>query len=156
RAAQSLEQSSFDAWIKLYRPDENSGNSSISYYQKGALVALMLDLEIRALTARKKSLDDVVRHLAHQATLNDVGFAEPDGYLEAVESIAGEHDGAFRRFFERNVAGTEELDYDASFGRAGLALKWAPSTSGDAARGGWMGVTTRTDGRALFVAAARA
>jgi predicted metalloprotease with PDZ domain len=95
RARQSLQQSSFDAWIKHYRPDENSGNVSISYYQKGALVAMMLDLEIRALTLRSKCLDDVVKHLAHQATLDDAGFAEPDGYLDAVCTVAGEHGARF-------------------------------------------------------------
>ena len=50
RNRQSLEESSFDAWIKLYRPDENSVNSTISYYLKGGVVALLLDLEIRART----------------------------------------------------------------------------------------------------------
>ena len=87
RTRQSLESSSFDAWIKHYRPDENSANSSVSYYLKGEVVALLLDLEIRALTSRKKSLDDVVKHLTHQATLDDAGFAEPDGYLATVEKV---------------------------------------------------------------------
>ena len=47
RAVQSIASASFDAWIKLYRPDENSPNTSISYYVKGAVVAFLLDLRIR-------------------------------------------------------------------------------------------------------------
>ena len=155
RALQSLEQSSFDAWIKHYRPDENSGNTAISYYQKGALVAMMLDLEIRALSSRAKCLDDVVLHLAHQATLNDTGFAEPDGFLAAVETVAGEHGGAFRRFFERYVAGTAELDYEAALSHAGLSVAWSRAGAADGSLPGWMGLSTRAEGRGLIVASVR-
>jgi predicted metalloprotease with PDZ domain len=154
RSRQSLEASSFDAWIKHYRPDENSGNAAISYYQKGALVAMMLDLEIRALTKRSRSLDDVVRHLAHQATLSDSGFAEPDGYLTAVETVAGDHGGAFRRFFERYVAGTVELDYVAALGHAGLTVSWSRAEQ-DGEAPGWIGCSTRAEGRALIVGSVR-
>ena len=155
RALQSLEESSFDAWIKHYRPDENSGNVAISYYQKGALVAMMLDLEIRALTSREKCLDDVMRHLAHEATLSDTGFAEPDGFLTAVESVAGERGGAFRRFFERFVSGTVELDYDAALAHAGLSVAWSRTGAADGERSGWIGCATRTDGQALIIASVR-
>jgi predicted metalloprotease with PDZ domain len=154
RSMQSLEQSSFDAWIKLYRPDENSGNSSISYYLKGELVAMLLDLEIRGRTSRAKSLDDVVRHLLKQATLDDVGFPEPDGFLAAVETVAGEQNGAFKRFFEKYVGGTAELDYDETLAHAGLKLSWTRRGT-DADRGGWLGMSTRLDGRALAVASVR-
>src|SRR5258706_2950061 len=61
RRLQSLEESGFDAWIKLYRPDENTVNSTISYYLKGGVVALLCDLEIRARTDGQRSLDDVMR-----------------------------------------------------------------------------------------------
>jgi len=63
RHKQSVAQSSFDAWIKYYRQDENSPNAIVSYYTKGSLVALALDLTIRAQTHGKKSLDDVMRAL---------------------------------------------------------------------------------------------
>jgi predicted metalloprotease with PDZ domain len=155
RALQSLEQSSFDAWIKHYRPDESTANTSVSYYLKGSLVALLLDLEIRALTSRAKCLDDVVKHLAHEATLDDAGFAEPDGYLAAVEKVVGDHGGAFKKFFERFVAGTAELDYERALGHAGLALAWTRASAADGDRQGWLGATTRTEGRALVVAGVR-
>ena len=155
RALQSLEQSSFDAWIKLYRLDENSGNSSISYYLKGALVAMLLDLEIRGRTSRASSLDDVIRHLAKQAALDDSGFAEPDGFLTAVEAVAGAHDGAFRKFFERYVGGFADLDYDDSLRHAGLKLSWSRRAVAEGERPGWLGITTRTDGRALLITTVR-
>ena len=63
RLVHSLEDASFDAWIKLYRPDENSPNSTVSYYRKGELVCALLDLEMRARTGGARSLDDVLRHL---------------------------------------------------------------------------------------------
>ena len=63
RRVQSVAQSSFDAWIKYYRQDENSPNAIVSYYAKGALVALALDLTIRTGTGGKRSLDDLMRLL---------------------------------------------------------------------------------------------
>ena len=63
RLVQSLVDSSFDSWIKFYRPDENAANSRISYYLKGALVGLLLDSEIRARSGGEKSLDDCMRML---------------------------------------------------------------------------------------------
>jgi predicted metalloprotease with PDZ domain len=61
RLLQSVAESSFDAWVKYYRQDENSPNAVVSYYAKGSLVALALDLEIRRRTAGRRSLDDVMR-----------------------------------------------------------------------------------------------
>ncbi len=63
RHGQSVAESSFDAWIKYYRQDENSPNTVVSYYAKGSLVALALDLTIRGRTAGRRSLDDVMRLL---------------------------------------------------------------------------------------------
>jgi predicted metalloprotease with PDZ domain len=67
RFKQSIAQSSFDAWTKYYRQDENSSNSLISYYTKGSLVALCLDITIRTQTRGAKSLDDVMRLLWQRA-----------------------------------------------------------------------------------------
>ena len=63
RLEQSVAQSSFDSWIKYYRQDENSANSIVSYYTKGSLIALCLDLSIRQLSNETRSLDDVMRAL---------------------------------------------------------------------------------------------
>src|SRR5215208_7006579 len=61
RLVQSAEMASFDAWIKYYRPDENSNNTSISYYTKGTVIAFLLDAKIRKATNGSRSLDDVMR-----------------------------------------------------------------------------------------------
>ncbi len=61
RTTQSVAESSFDAWIKYYRQDENTPNAVVSYYKKGALVALCLDLTIRVASGGRASLDDAMR-----------------------------------------------------------------------------------------------
>ncbi len=61
RLEQSVEAASYDAWIKYYRADENTPNTAISYYVKGAVIGFLLDANIRRLTAGAKSLDDVMR-----------------------------------------------------------------------------------------------
>ncbi|CAH2796623.1 MAG: Putative protease [uncultured Caballeronia sp.] len=63
RLKQTVAESSFDAWVKYYRQDENAANAIVSYYQKGSLVVLVFDLSIRVQTEGKKSLDDVMRLL---------------------------------------------------------------------------------------------
>jgi len=90
---QSVAESSFDAWIKYYRQDENSPNAIISYYRKGSLIALALDLRIRFLTHSKKSLDDVMRHLWQKLGAKfdegqDVGLGEGE-FAQAVLAATG-------------------------------------------------------------------
>src|SRR5262249_39723889 len=122
---------------------------------KGMLVALMLDLEIRAATQREHCLDDVLRHLAHQATLDDAGFPEPDGYLAAVETVAGSHGGVFRTFFDRYVAGAAELHYERALAPAGLTLPFKDSAGKDGGPAGWLGIATRPEGRGLAITSVR-
>lgn len=154
RLVQSLEQSSFDAWIKLYRPDENTHNSSISYYLKGALVGLLLDLEIRRRTGGARSLDDVVRLLFERYQRDGASFPEQGGYQAAVEQVA---ESSFADFFGSYVAGTDELDYAGALGCAGLQLSWgyekAPEDGGAPA---WLGLITRSESGRLKVTQARA
>ena len=81
RAQQSVAESSFDAWIKLYRNDENTGNAGISYYNKGALVALCLDLTLLEKSAGRYRLFDVVKAFYKQAKQNDnqrIGISSAD------------------------------------------------------------------------------
>lgn len=155
RAIQSLEQSSFDAWIKLYRPDENSANSGISYYLKGSLVALMLDLEIRHRTNGARALDDVVRYLYATYPISGPGIPEEGGYLAAVEAVAGTADGAYREFFARFISGTAELDYDQAFAYAGLRLEWSHSAQTDNASPAWLGLRLKREGGRTLVASTR-
>ncbi len=85
RRHQTLEEASFDAWIKFYRPDENSANATISYYLKGALVALALDLELRSRTAGTCSLDAVMRTLWQEYGTDD-SPGLPEGQFERLAS----------------------------------------------------------------------
>ena len=85
RKVQSISESSFDAWIKLYRPDENTGNSTVSYYSKGALAAFCLDLLIQAKSEGRRSLDDVMRGLFH-----DFELAGPGQSRDLVERLCSE------------------------------------------------------------------
>jgi predicted metalloprotease with PDZ domain len=104
RHRQSLADSSFDAWIKLYKADENAPNALISYYTKGALVALALDLTIRRATRGKRSLDDVMRALWTNHGTNAIGVEE-----ERFEQLASEVTGLdLRDFFAVAVRGTDD------------------------------------------------
>jgi predicted metalloprotease with PDZ domain len=114
--AQSPAEASFDAWIKYYRPDENTVNTTYSYYDSGALLGWMLDLEIRARTNGAKTLDDVMRYLNEHYALKGVGF--PEAELKGVfEKAAG---GDLTEFFSRYVYGTEEFPFDKYLALAGL------------------------------------
>ncbi len=92
RLSQSVAESSFDAWIKYYRQDENSPNAIVSYYAKGALVALCLDMEIRARSAGRRSLDDVLRLMwrrhGRQFDQRQSGLPE-DGFAPLVLEATG-------------------------------------------------------------------
>src|SRR5690606_22346466 len=87
RKVQPLARSSFDAWIKYYRSDENSGNTSVSYYVKGSLVGLLLDAHIRRLTGDRKSLDDVMRR-AYERYSGERGYTSAE-FREVAAEVAG-------------------------------------------------------------------
>jgi len=110
RTKQSVADSSFDAWGKYYRQDENAANSIVSYYAKGSLVALGLDLSIRARTEGKRSLDDVMRTL-WQRYGRDFFNGKPKGVTPAgVEALIDEVAGAkMKSFIDKYVKGTEDV-----------------------------------------------
>ncbi|HEY4317664.1 MAG TPA: M61 family metallopeptidase [Herbaspirillum sp.] len=111
RHKQSVAESSFDAWVKYYRQDENAGNAIVSYYTKGSLVALGLDLTIRAGTNGRKSLDDVMRALWTRygrdffSAGGGRGIEESD-VLELFEEVSGLQLGSY---FRRYVHGAEDV-----------------------------------------------
>ncbi len=123
RLEQSLEDASFDAWIKYYRQDENTPNVTVSYYHKGAMVAMLLDLRIREITRNRRSLDDVLRILWQRYGLTDVGFPE-EGIQDVVAEVCGDRLDAF---FETALRSTEELDFDGPLAAAGLELAAPPA-----------------------------
>lgn len=118
RRLMSVEEASFDAWIKYYRPDENSINSSVSYYEKGELLGMLLDLEIRRRTSGAKSLDDVMRNLNTEFAKKNRNYTSAD-FQRICEQVAG---GSLEQFFSRYVRGREELPYNDFLSAAGLAL----------------------------------
>jgi len=110
RLQTTLAQSSWHIWEKGY------GGTGISYYNKGELVGLLLDLTIRKVTNNTKSLDDVLHYLYQHYALEHRGFPD-DGIEKAVEQVTGED---FGPFFDRYVTGLVELPYEKILGLAGL------------------------------------
>jgi predicted metalloprotease with PDZ domain len=137
RLKQSVAESSFDAWVKYYRQDENSPNAIVSYYQKGAMIALALDLTIRRGTRGKCSLDEVMRALweAHGKT----GIGVPEGGVQLVaEKIAGIE---LNKFFAEAVDGTGELGLAELFESVAIELAWKlpANAKNDSAPLVWLG-----------------
>jgi predicted metalloprotease with PDZ domain len=149
RLEQSIEEASFDAWIKYYRPDENSLNSAISYYDKGAIVGLLLDLEIRRRSAGARSLDDVMRYLYNEFYKKNRNYT-PEDFQRTAERMAG---ASLDDFFRRSVRGREELDYNTALAGVGLQLlTTAPADpSKPAAPKAYFGANLRQDGDRLLV-----
>jgi predicted metalloprotease with PDZ domain len=122
RHVQALDESSFDTWIKFYRPDENTPNAQISYYQKGALLGLMLDLHLRRESGGRASLDDVMRALWERFGRRESGFGE--GAVEAlVEEVAGR---SLDELFALALRGTGELPLEEALALAGVELEMSP------------------------------
>lgn len=115
RRLMSAEEASWLTWTR----SDNAVNSTISYYTKGEIVGLLLDIEIRARTKNQKSLDDVMRYLMTNYAEKGVGFPE-DGFLSAVETVAGSD---FDEFFQINVQSRQELDYNRYLQQAGLQVE---------------------------------
>ncbi|KGE15796.1 M61 family metallopeptidase [Sphingobacterium deserti] len=115
---QSAAQASFDTWIKQYRPDENSINSSISYYNKGAMLAAALDTQIIASTHGKKRLDDVLREAYNTFYKKESRGFEEDEFRQLAEAITGVELG---EIFDAAHT-TVELDYNSFFNKVGYEL----------------------------------
>ncbi len=119
RRKQTVTESSFDAWIKYYRQDENAPNAVVSYYVKGGLVALCLDLLIRQQTGGRKSLDHVMRALWKRHGLTGVGVEE-----SGVERLAEEVTGLkLKRFFDRALRTTGNLPMEKLLAGVGIDME---------------------------------
>ncbi len=118
RLVQPLETSSFDSWIKYYRRDENSVNTAISYYTKGAVAGFLMDAKVRQATDGAKSLDDAMR-LAYTRYSGEKGYT-PAEFRATVSEVAGTDLAAF---FVRLLESTDELDYSEALAWYGLRFK---------------------------------
>jgi predicted metalloprotease with PDZ domain len=157
RKVQPLDESSFDAWIKYYRRDENSGNVTVSYYTKGEVVAFLLDARIRRATGGRKSLDDAMR-LAFQRYSGERGY-RPEELWKTFGEVAGTDLGGWLR---EAVDTTAELDYAEALDWYGL--RFAPDEDKPEAKGaepkeppaGWLGMDVSSrDGRITVTAVKR-
>jgi predicted metalloprotease with PDZ domain len=143
RLVQSVAAASFDAWIKHYRPDENSVNTAISYYTKGAVIAFLLDARIRGASGGERTLDDVLRS-AYQQYSTALGFTSED-----IRTLIDEAAGApLDRFWRDAIDGVAELDYGPALETFGL-LFTRPASTGPAKA--WAGASFRNDAGRLLV-----
>ncbi|HRP23595.1 MAG TPA: PDZ domain-containing protein [Thauera sp.] len=129
RQKQSVAESSFDAWTKYYRQDENAPNAIVSYYAKGALIALALDLQLRAGSEGRCSLDDVMRKLWGDHGQTGVGVAE-DGIYQAVREVGGTVLGKrLARWLQQAVEGTDDLPLERLLKGFGVELAVEPAST---------------------------
>jgi len=157
RLRQSVQESSFDAWTKFYKPDANASNAIVSYYTKGSLIALAIDLKLRVESDGRTSLDDVMQECWRQ--WGETGQGMPEGGFESVcAEVAGLD---LSDFFDAAVRGTGELPLQSLLGRHGIEYKLRKSC-GKSDKGGkagknnnekrvWLGATlSRQQHKAVF------
>ncbi|EHQ26947.1 M61 family metallopeptidase [Mucilaginibacter paludis] len=116
---QPVSEGSFDAWIKFYRPNENSANTTISYYNKGAAIAMLLDLEIIYASKATMCLDDVMKYM-----YDEYYKAKKRGYTDAefkiaLEKFTGKN---LDDFYKKHINGVDVIDYDNYLNYAGYKL----------------------------------
>ncbi|QBK04291.1 peptidase M61 [Hylemonella gracilis] len=121
RLVQTVAQASLDAWVKYYRVDENTPNATVSYYGKGALVALCIDLTLRAETGHKQSLDDVMRALWHRCKAGPMAEAD---VLAVLQELSGQ---SWKKEFQQWVHGTRELPLRDLLQGQGIAIHDDPA-----------------------------
>ena len=117
---QSVAMASYDAWIKSYRPNENSNNTTISYYTKGAIIAMMLDLEIIKNSKGKNSLDDVMAYMYNEYyKVKKRGYTDAEFKL-ALEKFAGKN---LDEFYAKYINGVADIDYNNYLAYAGCQMR---------------------------------
>ena len=123
RLKQSLADSSFDAWTKYYQADENTPNAVVSYYGKGALLALALDLKIRAFSKNKQSLDDLMRLLWRKHGIPMDGIAE-EGLDDLLHELLGNgFTKIWKEMKSKYVFGTEDIPIQKWIGSKRVSVR---------------------------------
>ncbi|MBZ5630021.1 MAG: PDZ domain-containing protein [Acidobacteriia bacterium] len=128
RLTQSVEEASLDAWLEKY-PAYELPERSISYYNKGEIVGLLLDLQMREVSGGKKSLRDLFHWMNEHYAKQGKFFPDSAGVREAAETVTG---ADFRDFFARYVSGVDAIPYDKFFATVGLRLQRQTITAADA------------------------
>lgn len=143
---QSVSESSFDAWIKFYRPNENSKNAEISYYTKGGVLGALLDLEIMHRTNGEKSLEDAMRYMYRKFYKDkNEGFTDAE-FKEGLEKTAGLK---LDDFYRDHIYGTVSPEYSKYFGYAGLKVNNLNASNAE----GVLGANTLVQGGKVMVTA---
>ena len=156
RAVQSVAESSFDAWLKYYRQDEHSPNAIVSYYAKGALVALAIDLAVRAKSGGGACLDDAMRLMWQRygrdfytrdggPGVRQAGLPE-DGFAALLREATGVSLG---KTLTRWVDGTDELPLARLLAPVGITLRFDPAEPGPS-----LGVRTQARAGEVSIATA--
>lgn len=145
RLVQSMEDSSFNTWIKAYRPNENSVNTAISYYTKGEVIGFLLDAKIRKLTRNARSLDDAIR-LAYLRYGGERGFT-PHEWRDVCSEVAG---ADLAPWFDQVIHTTAELDYSEALEWYGLRFR--PPSGRSAVE---TGLTVRADAGRIAITGVR-
>ncbi len=127
RLKQTVAESSFDAWTRFYKQDENAPNAIVSYYTKGSLIALVLDLTIRRETADGRSLDDVMKTLWQRYGSRGIGLAEDE-----IERVAEEVSGVrLKPLFDLALRTTRDLPLQGLLNEFGIGFTLGPAKSVD-------------------------
>jgi len=117
---QPLAHASFDAWVKAYRPNENSSNTSMSYYSRGSIIAALLDVMIIENSNGKKCLDHFLQSLYSNFYENKGrGFTSKE-FKKELESFVGKN---LDKFYAKYIDGTEIPPYSKIFGRIGVDVQ---------------------------------
>ena len=135
----SLEESSFNAWVKLYRPDENSKNSSISYYLKGGLVFTVLHC---LLLEKRKSINDFLSALWMDYKARPQQGIDKQGIYEIIKKIAGED---VLNQFILMVETRQDIDFESAFKKMGCEMKWQESSQP------WLGIDWEFSGERAII-----
>ena len=125
RTRQSAAESSFNAWTKFYKQDENATNAIVSYYAKGCLIAACIDLKMRAVSGGEKCLDDVMSQLWREYLEHDKGV-EPERIQQLVNEISGEDLG---QFLEQAIYGTDDLPLVELLDSVGVDVSQRPAAN---------------------------
>ena len=124
---QSAEQSSLDAWLEKY-PYYNLPTRSISYYNKGELLGILLDFKMREATNDRVSLEDLFRWMDDHYAKQGKYFLDSEGVRQAAETLSH---AAFNEFFKKHVSGVDEIQWDSFLSRVGLRVTTTEVTFAD-------------------------
>ncbi|HEX5001521.1 MAG TPA: PDZ domain-containing protein [Bacteroidia bacterium] len=146
---QSLAEASFDAWVKYYRKNENSSNSTISYYTKGGMLALILNLDLLHRSGGQKSLDDFMKFLYSKYFLSGTTGISDKQLQSAFETVWGV---PLDTLFADYIYGTVPVDYKRYFSYCGITLNEQDTAANGS---GYAGITLKTDQNGVSVAGVR-